>query len=48
MEEGNLIRNCGKHGEELKASDVNGKCPILDGIDYKSSKADATPIFLEA
>jgi hypothetical protein len=47
MKNGNLIRNCGKNGEELKADDVNGKFPILDGIDYKSNRSFDQLIFME-
>jgi len=47
MISGNLIRNCGKNGEELKEADVVGKFPILDGIDYKSNKSVDQLIFME-
>jgi hypothetical protein len=47
MEEGNFIRNAGKNGEELKAEDVNGKFPILDGIDYKSNNASHQLMYME-
>lgn len=47
MKKGNLIRNCGKNGEELNADDVNGKFPILDGIDYKSNSSVDQLIFME-
>lgn len=44
---GNLIRNCGINGEELKADDVNGKFPILDGIDYKSNSSVDKLVYME-
>lgn len=47
MESGNLIRNSGKSGEEIKADEVNGKFPILDGIDYKSKNSYHQLIFME-
>jgi hypothetical protein len=47
MEDGNIVRNSGKQGEELKAADVNGKFPILDGIDYKSNNAGHSLIYME-
>ena len=47
MQNGNLIRNSGRNGEELKATDVNGNFPILDGIDYKSNKPEHQLIFME-
>ena len=47
MEEGNFLRNIGKKGEELSASDVNGKFLILDGIDYKSNNASHKLIYME-
>ncbi|NMG27975.1 hypothetical protein [Aromatoleum evansii] len=47
MNDNNLIRNCGIHGEELKADDVNGKFPILDGIDYKSNSSVDKLIYME-
>lgn len=47
MESGNLIRNSGKSGEEMRADEVNGKFPILDGIDYKSNHSYHQLIFME-
>lgn len=47
MVNGNLIRNCGVNGEELKADDVNGKFPILDGIDYKSNSSVDKLVYME-
>jgi hypothetical protein len=47
MVNGNLIRNCGINGEELKADDVNGKFPILDGIDYKSNSSVDKLVYME-
>jgi hypothetical protein len=47
MREGNFVRNAGKNGEELSAEDVNGKFPILDGIDYKSNNPDHEIGYLE-
>jgi hypothetical protein len=47
MQNGNFVRNAAKQGEELSASDVNGKFPILNGIDYKSNYSDHTLIYME-
>lgn len=47
MLSGNFIRNCGANGEELNANDVNGKFPILDGIDYKSNSSIAKLVYME-
>lgn len=47
MEEGNFLRSAGKNGEELKAEDVNGKFPILEGIDYKSNNARHQLVYME-
>jgi hypothetical protein len=47
MQDGNFVRNAGKNGEELKAEDVNGKFPILDGIDYKSNNAAHRLVYVE-
>jgi hypothetical protein len=47
MEDGNYIRNAGKSGEELKASDINGKFPIFDGIDYKSNNEKHQLVYME-
>jgi hypothetical protein len=47
MESGNFVRGAGKNGEELKAEDVNGKFPILDGIDYKSNNAGHQLVYME-
>ncbi|NEO49037.1 MAG: hypothetical protein F6K55_35070 [Moorea sp. SIO4A3] len=47
MNDGNYVRNSGKHGEELSADDVNGKFVILDGIDYKSRNPDHVIGYLE-
>ncbi|NEP50425.1 MAG: hypothetical protein F6K65_17055 [Moorea sp. SIO3C2] len=47
MNDGNYVRNSGKHGEELSADDINGKFVILDGIDYKSRNPDHVIGYLE-
>jgi hypothetical protein len=47
MENGNFVRSAGKNGEELKDEDVNGKFPILDGIDYKSNNAGHRLVYME-
>lgn len=47
MESGNFVRNAGKNGEELSSEDVNGKFPIVDGIDYKSNYANDALVYLE-
>ncbi len=47
MREGNFVRNAGKDGEKLSASDVNGKFPILDGIDYMSNNPEHEIGYLE-
>jgi hypothetical protein len=46
MEDGCLIRNIGKNGEELNAEAVNKQFLILDGIDYKSNNADHALIYM--
>ena len=47
IEPGNFVRNLGRNGEELGAADVNGKFPILKGIDYKSKSNSAKLIYME-
>ncbi len=47
IESGNFIRSQGQTGEELGAEDINGRFPVLDGIDYKSNNADHTLIYME-
>ena len=47
MVNGNFVRNFGKSGEELKVDDVNGKFPILDGIDYKSNSSTHALVYME-
>ena len=47
MENETIIRNAGVSGEELKAEDVNGKFPILNGIDYKSANASHKLVYME-
>jgi hypothetical protein len=47
MEDGNFIRNAGKTGEELKASEINGRFPIFDGIDYKSNNEKHQLVYME-
>ncbi len=42
----NFVRNLGKQGEHLSYLDVNGKFPILDGIDYKSDNANHKLVYL--
>jgi hypothetical protein len=47
MERGNFVRNRGKSGEELGVDSVNGKFPILEGIDYKSNSNTDKLIYME-
>jgi len=47
MELGNFVRNAGKNGEKLVASDVNGKFLLFDGIDYMSKNDRDCLIFME-
>lgn len=47
MVTGNFVRSCGLSGEELKSSDVNGKFPILDGVDYKSNNSSHKLLYME-
>jgi hypothetical protein len=47
MELGNIVRNAGMAGEEIKPEDVNGKFLILDGIDYKSTNAADQLVYME-
>ena len=46
IENGNFVRNLGKQTEELSAEKVNGKFPILNGIDYKSNNANHKLVYL--
>jgi len=46
MQNGCLVRNFRKVGEELKAEDVNENFLIVDGIDYKSNNADHALIYM--
>ncbi|MDR2093670.1 MAG: hypothetical protein LBP58_10240 [Azoarcus sp.] len=47
MEKDNFVRNAGKGGEELGADKVNGKFPILNGIDYKSNNKEHQLVYME-
>jgi hypothetical protein len=47
MFESNFVRSTGKTGEELNASVVNGKFPLLDGLDYKSNNANHQLYYME-
>ena len=47
MSSGSYIRNLGFHGEELSSADINGKFPILKGIDYKSNSVNHTLYYIE-
>jgi hypothetical protein len=47
MESGNFIRNAEKAGEELGSYSINGKFPIIDGIDYKSNNAAHRLVYME-
>lgn len=47
MVEGNYLRNSGKDGENLSASDINNKFIITDGIDYKSNSQFNELIYME-
>jgi len=44
---GSYVRSAGKLGEELTSSDVNGKFPILNGIDYKSNNDTHILLYIE-
>ena len=46
IESGCFVRNLGKQTEELSHDEVNGKFPILNGIDYKSNNANHKLIYL--
>jgi hypothetical protein len=47
MEKGNFVRNFGKMDEELNAESVNGKFPILNGINYQSNNANHKLVYME-
>jgi len=47
MGPGSFVRSTGNKEEELKAEDVNGKFPILDGIEYKSDNALHWLVYME-
>lgn len=47
MREGNFVRSAGNDEQKLSAEDVNGKFPILDGIDYMSNNPDHEIGYLE-
>jgi len=47
MANGNIVRSHGKTGEELKAGDVNGKFPVLEGINYKHKPNTDQLIYME-
>jgi len=42
-----MVRNAGRHGEELKENDVLLKYPILSGIDYKCNTPQVPLIYME-
>ncbi|MDJ0732699.1 MAG: hypothetical protein QNJ47_01215 [Nostocaceae cyanobacterium] len=46
IEPGTFVRNLGKQGESLSSEDVNGKFPILNGIDYKSNNENHKIVYL--
>jgi len=47
MENGNFIRSRGRKEEKLSAGDVNGKFPILEGIDYQCKSVNDQLIYME-
>lgn len=46
MEDGCLIQNPGKVGEELTAQDVKASFVVLDGINYKSNNANHALVYM--
>jgi hypothetical protein len=46
MENGCLVRNMAKDGEELKAEEVNANFLTVNGIDYKSNNAKHALIYM--
>lgn len=46
MENGSLLRNSAKNGEELTAENVNANFVVVDGIDYKSNNANHALIYM--
>lgn len=47
IENGDSVRSAGKRDEILEAKDVNGKFPILDGVDYRSNNAYRELFYME-
>ncbi|MGN7402701.1 hypothetical protein ACTHO0_22870 [Cytobacillus praedii] len=47
MESGNFIRSTGHSGGDLGSGDINKNFVILDGIDYKSNKANHKLLYME-
>ncbi|MBV5328234.1 MAG: hypothetical protein JZU65_11450 [Chlorobium sp.] len=44
---GTFVRNSDQQGGDLTSEDVNGKFPILDGLDYKSNTDDNFLVYME-
>lgn len=47
IEDGDVVRAAGKKDGDLKAENVNGWFPIVDGIDYKSNSDTHKLLYLE-
>lgn len=47
IDSGTFVRSYGNSKEELSPDDVNGKFPILDGIQYKNKSKNNTLVYLE-
>lgn len=47
IDSGDSVRSAGKRDEILEAKDVNGKFPILDGVDYRSNNAYRRLLYME-
>ena len=44
---GDFARSAGVIGGDLGSAQINGKFPIVDGIDYKSNSSMRTMLYME-
>ena len=47
IDSGDSVRSAGKRDEILEVKDVNGKFPILDGVDYRSKYTYHKVLYIE-
>ena len=47
IDSGDAVRSAGRRDEMLEAKDVNGKFPILDGVDYRSNSVIRKLLYIE-